>query len=404
MNGLRLTGLLSILILAVALTVFFSDRPDDTPISVPTSSVDFPTQKNSIAQKPISLPTSTEKITDPLLRQIASIINRFHYVQPDKTEVLNHLESLDSLPDYLLTLDPYSRLVTKDQLKFINRRASPVRTGPGIDYLFDKNVVLAVPVFDAPFYQGGQETAVILESINGQSINLNDFSGHRFLGFFQNNDEVVVRYSDFQGSTSRSLRIAANTYPNPPLRYYRSGESLIIEIRQFKSGFTNQLSSALHAARQSEQLIIDLRFSPGGDIYAMTDWLSLLLPADKTVATLKKQDSRKPVALKTLSGRIDLDIPILILTSKFTASSAEIFAHVLTHYHSGVTVVGESGKGKCLAQEIYTINEELSLILSSYEVLLPNGLSCENNSLSPTAPIKEIALIDIEEILSRIND
>ena len=353
----------------------------------------------SVSEKEVNQNSPVIQSISPLLKEIGLLIHKHHYLSPDRRDIEQELTRVDEVNSYLSTLDPYSELILENRRAFIESRSQKERTGPGLDYLINQDEILAVPVYNAPFYRGGETSAVLLDSVNGQVLRWGDFDSYQFLGSFKNQDFIELKFRRSDNAVSETTIVRTGTYLNLPLRYYLIDESLIIEIRRFKSGYADVFKQALQKANEVETLVLDLRFSPGGDIYAMTDWLSMMLPADLPVVKLQKPGKGVDVELSTLPGTVFLDKSVTILTSQYTASSAEIFAHVLTYYLEHVTVIGEEGKGKCLAQNEYQVGRSQTLVLSTYEVILPNGMSCENNALRPSSLKENIEFADIAEIL-----
>lgn len=345
----------------------------------------------------------TSEFDEITTQTIARLISRNHYLQPDFEVVLPQTLSRDSAQKYLKTLDAYSRIVSSGEMKFAKMRSLPTRVGAGIDYLFAEQEVIVFPVYGGELYNAGVTTAALLESINGRQLDINNFQSYEFLGAIDENESVNINIVTPRHSDAKIVNVVAKTYENKPLRYYKSGEALILEIRQFRSGHTGLVRSAITAAQNSKLFVIDLRYSPGGDIYAMTDWLSLLLPENQLISLLQTKRYEKPTELRTLSGLIPLETPIVILISHYTASSAEIFARVLeSHFGEQTQLLGEPTKGKCLAQKSYVVNDELSIVLSTNEVLLADGESCHRKKLNAETELQDIEFKSIDEILSSL--
>ncbi len=152
---------------------------------------------------------------------------------------------------------------------------------------------------------------------------------------------------------------------------------------------------------QVATIIIDLRHTPGGDLYATTDALSFLLKKNQDIAYLKS--GKHLISLQSLDGQIIRKKKVIILLSRFTASSAEIFTLALKHYYPNLTLVGEKTAGKCLAQEDFPLKNNALLHLSVYAVLTPTSLPCQDIPILPDHMINNIELMDIKEIIKRLN-
>lgn len=354
--------------------------------------------QKTLAEEPIV--SEFDEITTQTL---ARLISRHHYLQPDYGLVLPHVVSRNSTQKYLRTLDAYSRIASADEMTFAKMRSQPVRVGPGVDYLFAGDEVVIFPVHGAELYNSGVKTAALLESINDRQLDISNFQSYAFLGAIDENETINIKIVTPQQPDAQLISIASKTYENKPVRYYQSGEALILEIRQFRSGYTGVVRSAITAAQNSKLFVIDLRYSPGGDIYAMTDWLSLLLPENQLLSLLQTKRYERPTELRTLSGQIALKTPIAILISHYTASSAEIFARILeSSFRERSQLIGEPTKGKCLAQKSYVVNDENSIVLSTNEVLLADGESCNGKKLNAEVELQDIEFKSMDEVLLKL--
>ena len=83
--------------------------------------------------------------------------------------------------------------------------------------------------------------------------------------------------------------------------------------------------------------------------------------------------------LSTLAGTLTLP-PVTLRVSRFTASSAEIFAHALKAHLPGTRVVGEATRGKCLVQQRFGLADGSELVLSTGQFLM-EGRPCEGRPL-----------------------
>lgn len=357
-----------------------------------------PTQTEAPVEKAATVVAKDFAAINHFDTEIAGIVSRNHYKNPAYETVLANSGSSEDLQNYLNSLDPYSRLISSDQFRFIEIRAKSERTGPGLDYLIGDGTVLGVPVFGAPLYRSGQKNALLIESVNRHKINYSDFDSFRFLNDFRDNDSITLAFRENAKAPPESVTLRASTYKYQPVRFYKTGKTTVLEIRTFRTGNNRTVRDALQSAVDSDRLVVDLRFSPGGDIYAMTDWLSLFLPEGQEVARLVKHNGQTPLVLKTLSGKVTLDIPVVILISRYTASSAEIFARVLASSLPNTLTAGEHTRGKCLAQNVFRLKNGDVLSLSTYEVEL-SGSICNNTSLNPTISIPGVEFSDLSALM-----
>ena len=122
------------------------------------------------------------------------------------------------------------------------------------------------------------------------------------------------------------------------------------------------------------------------------------------VASLEKANGQKELSLKTLPDRIVSNIPVYILASEFTSSTAELFIWALKTHYPEAQVLGEPTQGKCLAQDMFQFNDGSTLKLTTYEVKNSANQSCQGNPLLPDKLIRGIALSNTPEIFNALKD
>ena len=120
-------------------------------------------------------------------------------------------------------------------------------------------------------------------------------------------------------------------------------------------------------------LIIDLRGNSGGllnNAIKILDYLCergelLLTRTGKTNRSNKEYNSRSRPLL-------DIDIPIIVLVNKSSASASEIVSGTLQDLDRAV-IVGQKTFGKGLVQHMYELNDTLTLKITTAKYYLPSG-------------------------------
>ena len=156
----------------------------------------------------------------------------------------------------------------------------------------------------------------------------------------------------------------------------------LLRIRTFRSLETRSiLQSELEQLAPDQTLVIDLRESPGGDLYEALDCAALFLPAGSELATLRYREGKEqqvyaPDALPTFKGKLKL------IVGADTASAAEIFAGIL-QYYGRAQLIGEKTYGKCVSQTILPLSDGTRIKLTNLEVYFPDGSTCQGQGLLP---------------------
>jgi len=342
----------------------------------------------------------THSIANPFsadtARYIANTIATQHYLHPPFDTVYQHTHNQTALNRYLTTLDKYSHYYSAEYIRFANKRNQKKRIGIGMDLLINGNTVLAVPFANAPLFRAGMTKPAYIHSLNNKVINYDDLSTYQFLGDLRAGQSVTIKTKEI-GTTYKAHATYIN---NKTLHYQRIHQHGVITLRKFTEANVLSLKKALAKTKRVPVIVIDLRHNPGGDVYATTDMLSFFLKKNQDIAYLKRGEQR--ISLQSLQGRIVRNKRIIILTSRFTASSAEVFIHALKHYYPKLTLIGDKTAGKCLAQEDFPLKNNALLHLSVYTLLTPTSQSCQGIPIIPDRMIKNIELMSINDIVSSL--
>ncbi|MEM7311319.1 MAG: S41 family peptidase [Planctomycetota bacterium] len=130
----------------------------------------------------------------------------------------------------------------------------------------------------------------------------------------------------------------------------------MVELTTFSRGVDEELAEVFGQLREQgmRALVLDLRRNSGGLLTEARNVADLFLPRDKKVVTTQGTIGR-PETLRTLSdAAVPDDMPIFVLTSRFTASASEIVAGALKD-HERATVMGEVSFGKGSVQQLLPV-------------------------------------------------
>ena len=106
-----------------------------------------------------------------------------------------------------------------------------------------------------------------------------------------------------------------------------------IAVTSFKSPISNKFKRALLQLRDTPSLIIDLRYNGGGSISEVLEMAGVFLNKRYDFGQFMRRDGESKQSLRKFSagrrGRQLYSKPVIILTSKFSASGSELFASSL---------------------------------------------------------------------------
>ncbi|KHD04634.2 hypothetical protein PN36_02325 [Candidatus Thiomargarita nelsonii] len=368
------------------------------------------TQEHCQFSDSVTPPEITSTSTHPLANDWPlTIINRFisknHYLRPNFEQVkttLNQITDIEALNHYLKSLDPYSKYLPKEQNDFYKQRGHQQQVGLGVNILVKNDNLLVVPIDNGPAYRAGLKKPRYLMTLNDKKIVATDFSTFSFLTQLSSGTRIPLLVSE-EDKTKKTKKYTVTVAPfkNISVEYIKEGKHQLIRIHRFYDGETAQLLKTylLKTIKQGKDIIIDLRYCPGGSLFEAIDAVSLFLPPDLEIGALKNVSQTQP--LISIPGQIVKNQTIYVWTSPFTASAAEFFGEVLQHYNQNAEIVGTRTQGKCLSQQMFEFEEGSALKLTVFEIGDPDKLPCEGIGMTPDVEISPENILDNRHFLSK---
>jgi carboxyl-terminal processing protease len=145
-------------------------------------------------------------------------------------------------------------------------------------------------------------------------------------------------------------------------------------------------------------VILDVRGNPGGYLRGSINLASEFLEGGVIV---KQEDYKGNIDTYSVNrrGRL-LNIPLLVMIDKGSASASEILAGALRD-HDRAYLLGETSFGKGTIQETEDLSEGAGLHITTAKWLTPNGTWLKDKGLAPDIEVKDDPETDIDEQLQK---
>lgn len=168
-------------------------------------------------------------------------------------------------------------------------------------------------------------------------------------------------------------------------------EVMYVRLSQFGDN-TNQewltMINTLDMQRRNKDVkgvILDLRYNPGGYLNDAVFIASEFIPSGKTVVI--QEDGRQQRTKMDVSRKgLLLDIPVVVLINKGSASASEIVAGALRD-HKRARLVGETSFGKGTIQQAEDLGEGTGIHVTVAKWLTPEGTWVHKKGLEPDVKI-----------------
>ena len=163
------------------------------------------------------------------------------------------------------------------------------------------------------------------------------------------------------------------------------GNLAYIGIQQFSDHTAEEFSNHVKKVvdENTKGLILDLRGNPGGVMDGATEIADQLLGKGLIVSA---KDREGKIVDKVESDEKALDLPMVVLMNKGSASASEILAGALKD-HKRATLVGDQSYGKGVIQIVKTFPGGDGIKLTVAEYFTPNGVSIDKKGIAPDVKV-----------------
>jgi carboxyl-terminal processing protease len=281
--------------------------------------------------------------------------------------------------------DPYSVYLSKSEFQDLDVRLQGSFSGIGIYVAAgkDNQITVIAPIKESPAARAGIKSGDILTKIDGEttkSMSVEE-AVNRIRG--ENGTQVeisVYRESDREEHDFKVIRDTINI-DSVDSRLVKGDPKLgYVQIIQFTSKTPEEFEDHVNALLKQgvRGLVIDLRDDPGGDFESAVRVADTIL--DKgTIVKIADRKGTSEVISSTPGG---LEMPIVLLVNKGSASSSEILAGALKDNNAAL-LVGEKTYGKGIVQTVFSLPGGGALKLTTDQYFTPKGTDINQIGILP---------------------
>ena len=162
---------------------------------------------------------------------------------------------------------------------------------------------------------------------------------------------------------------------NVPYYGMINNETGYIKLAQFTNDAGKEVADALEALKKNsgiKNVILDVRGNPGGLLHEAINIVNVFTPIGQEVVSTKGKVSEWDKTYRTLNQPVDLELPMVVLTSRGSASASEIVSGALQDLDRAV-VVGQKTFGKGLVQSTRPLNYNAQVKITTAKYYVPSG-------------------------------
>lgn len=296
--------------------------------------------------------------------------------------------------------DPYTFFLSPDENKQSKDDLSGKFEGIGAQLgLKDSRIVVIAPLKKSPAIEAGVKSGDYINKVDGQPTKtwtltqavskIRGNKGTKVKLTLERNgkefDVVIVRdqihVSSVELSYDKSLKCSQSCTMVAILKLNQFGESTNEEwdtaIAEIKSKWDK---------KEIKGMVLDVRDNPGGYLDSSVYLASEFLPLGKIIVKQESTNQTDKTYKVMRQGQL-LDIPLVILINKGSASASEILSGALRDYKRA-QLIGEKSFGKGSVQEALDLKDGAGLHVTVAKWILPNGDWIMGKGIEPEIKIE----------------
>lgn len=147
-----------------------------------------------------------------------------------------------------------------------------------------------------------------------------------------------------------------------------------LQLTDFTPDAGKEVKNAVISLKEqgATSIILDLRDNPGGLLMEAVNICNIFIPKGKKVVSTQGKVKEHNVTYETLNSPVDLEIPLVVLINRGSASASEIVAGTLQDYDRAV-IVGEKSFGKGLVQLSRSLSYNSQVKITTAKYYTPTG-------------------------------
>lgn len=342
---------------------------------------------NKIGNSAILAKTSSKTDLTTTLKRYKNIIDKYYLGEVDEEKlkegaIKGYIEGLE---------DPYTEYISKEQMKDYLEDTMGNFVGVGIYMVknteVDKIQILA-PIKNSPAEKAGILPGDFIISVDGIQYEAEDMSvvSNKIKGEEGSSVKIEIQRKD--ETTTRIFELKReNIKVNPVEGKVLENNIGYIEFSSFDEDTAKDFKEKYEGLQKQgiKSLIIDLRNNGGGIVDEALEIADYI--ADKDSVLLYEVDKNNKEDIKKSENDPIINLPIVILTNKNTASSSEILAGALKDLGKA-KICGTKTYGKGVIQSVLTLADGSGIKITAQKYLTPNKTEINKIGIEPDEKVE----------------
>lgn len=319
------------------------------------------------------------------IKYIKSILSKYYLNDIDEDKAAEC-----AIEGYVSSLgDPYTEYIPKDEMGDYTANLMGNYVGVGI-YMVqntkNNTIVVLTPIKYSPAEEAGILPGDVIKKINGI-----EYTGETMTAAANNikgEEGTSVTLEIQRGQEIKTFEITRKKITTNPVMAEKLENNIgYLEVTSFDENTATNFKAKYEELKTQgiTSLIIDLRNNGGGLVDEALKIADYIVPKGKEL--LVTVDKEKNEKIEKSKEDVLIDMPIVVLVNKNSASSSEILAGALKDLGEA-TIVGTTTYGKGVIQQFLTLRNGAGLKVTVEEYYTPNRTKINGVGIEPNEKIE----------------
>ena len=287
--------------------------------------------------------------------------------------------------------DPYTFFLTPEENKQSKDDLQGKFEGIGAQLgMKDNRVIVVAPLKNSPAEKAGVKAGDFINKVDDQSTK--GWSLTYTVSKIRGPKGTKVKLTLEREEKEIEVVITRDEIKVPSVELSYEKNIAILKVNQFGENTFDEWDKAVFEMKEKwkkrkiKGMVLDLRDNPGGYLEGAVYLASDFLPLGKTVIRQESTTIKNKEYKVNREGEL-LDIPLVVLVNKGSASASEILAGSLRD-HKRAKIVGEKTFGKGSVQEALDLKKGAGLHVTVAKWILPSGDWINSKGIEPEIKVE----------------
>ncbi len=339
-------------------------------------------------ESPEDLPPEFSRLTE-----VWYILKRDHF---DRKDMDSKILSDGAIRGMLLAMDdPYASFLTAEQFEIQSQDYKGFFEGIGAHVsMRDNRIVIVAPIPGSPAEAAGILAGDIILGIDGdstQGLTLLE-AVSRIRG--ERGTLVVLSILHEGEDMPQEISVERNVIKldSVQMRMMTGGVG-VFTVTEFNANTYEQLENAFtrFQTQDGKGMILDLRNNPGGLLNSVFQVADAFIDSKLIVYEVDSKGNRKN--WNASRGGFALDVPLIVLTNRYSASASEVLAGAFMD-HNRAIIVGDKTFGKGSVNTLEKISDGSGIYFTIAKWYTPDGKLIEGEGLVPDVDLTQMDTLE----------